>query len=37
MGDLFFFGADGPVRFRSIEDPERVRDLIAASWVDDPA
>ncbi|MDT7728363.1 MAG: hypothetical protein QOI21_4939 [Actinomycetota bacterium] len=37
VGDLFFFGADGPVRFRNIEDAHRVRDLIAESWADDPA
>lgn len=37
VGDLFFFGVDGPVRFRNIEDAQRVRDLIAASWVDHPA
>jgi len=34
MGDLFFFGVEGPVRFRNIEDAQRVRDLVAASWVD---
>jgi hypothetical protein len=37
VGDLFFFGVDGPVRFRNIEDAQRVRDLIAESWVDRPA
>jgi hypothetical protein len=37
VGDLFFFGIDGPVRFRNIDDAQRVRDLIAESWADEPA
>jgi hypothetical protein len=37
VGDLVFFGAAGPIRFRNIEDARRVRDVIAASWADHAA